>query len=127
MRQKYDSDFQGYNADVEYDRKKGDPKRIDSSEKRHVCDLLIHRRGFNCPTDNLLALEMKVHNNFSKVQSDFKRLHDIVQYGNEHYQDYAHGTLLGVFLRLQEFKYKMKIFDVEHNNGEPGKEIFVKI
>lgn len=127
MRQKYKKVFNGYNVDVEYDRKDGDPKHIDNSEKRHVCDLLIHRRGSNIPGDNLLALEMKVHNNYSKMKSDFRRLHDIVQHRGDNNKNLACETLLGIFLRIQVNQYRMTIFDVEINNGNPNKEQVVKI
>lgn len=125
--QKYRKIFDGYNGDVEYDRKNGDPKHIDNSDKRHVCDLLIHRRGFNELGDNLLALEMKVHNNYSKIQNDYKRLHDIVQHRGNNNRKLACETLLGIFLRVQPKQYKMKIFDVDVNNGNPSKEQVIKM
>lgn len=127
MREKYYTLFHGYNVDVEYDRKGGDPKHIGSMEKRHICDLLIHNRGFNGPLDNLLALEMKVHNNNSHIQSDYKRLHDIVQHRNNLNKNLACETMLGVFLRIQTHQYRITVFDVDVDNGNAGKEKVVKI
>lgn len=127
MRQKYRNIFDEYYVDVEYDRKGGDPKHIGNSDKRHVCDLLIHRRGFNEQGDNLLALEMKVHDNYSKVQNDYKRLHDIVQHRDDNNRKLACETLLGIFLRIQFHQYKITIFDVDVNSGNPSKEQVIKI
>lgn len=104
--------FCGYYVDVEYDRMGSDPKLIGDSTKRHVCDLLIHSRGCK-ERDNLLALEMKVHNNYSNIKSDYLRLSNIVQHRNEGNKDFVCETLLGVFLRIQEKQYSITTFDVD--------------
>lgn len=125
MRQKGDV-FLGYYADVEYDRMaNADPKHI-VGEKKHVCDLLIHSRGHKEP-DNLLALEIKVHNHNSNVECDICRLKHIVQHSNEHTTGYVRDTLIGVFLRMQEQQYKYRIFDGDVNDGEPSEEITIPI
>lgn len=136
MRQKYRTLFEGYYVDVEYDRmgkpkkqngcsnRYADPKRIGTLEKRHVCDLLIHRRGFyNGSRDNLLALEMKVHQNYSNVESDYQRLHNLVQHTSENNNGLVCETMLGVFLRIQEKQYSLTLFDIDKNNGAPNKGI----
>lgn len=118
--------FMGYYADVEYDRMaNADPKHI-VGEKKHVCDLLIHSRGHKEP-DNLLALEMKVHDHNSNVECDICRLKHIVQHGNEHTTGYVRDTLIGVFLRMQEQQYKRRIFDGDVNDGEPSEEETIQI
>ena len=119
----YRESFLGYFVDVEYDRMAdANPKHI-VGEKRHVCDLLIHSRGKITGQDNLLALEMKVHDNYSNVDCDKCRLKHIVQHSNETNKGYVRDTLIGVFLRLQENQYKYMIFDGDINNGEPSDEI----
>ena len=119
--------FMGYYVDVEYDRM-GDanPKHI-VGEKKHVCDLLIHSRGHKPEQDNLLALEMKVHNNNTNVECDKCRLKHLVQHSNETNKGYVRDTLIGVLLRIQEKQYKLLIFDGDNNNGEPSDEIVQKL
>ncbi len=100
---------------------KASPKQI-YGDKRHICDLLIHSRGNKKP-DNLLALEMKVHNNYSKVADDFQRLTNIVQHSEGGESGFVRDTIVGVFLRMQIKQYKLRIFDVDINEGQPSKEI----
>ena len=125
-RKDYCKFFQGYYVDVEYDRMGSDPKLIGNSIKRHVCDLLIHSRGCK-ERDNLLALEMKVHNNYSKLKFDYLRLSNIVQHRNERNKDFVCETLLGVFLRIQKNQYSIRIFDVDVCNGKPSEKEVYKI
>ena len=118
--------FLGYYADVEYDRMaNANPKHI-VGEKKHVCDLLIHSRGHKEP-DNLLALEMKVHDHNSNVECDICRLKHIVQHSNEHTTGFVRDTLIGVFLRMQEQQYKIRIFDGDVDDGDPSEEITIPI
>jgi hypothetical protein len=70
---------------------------------------------------------MKVHNNYSKIQNDYKRLPDIVQHRGNNNRKLACETLLDIFLRVQPKQYKMKIFDVDVNNGNPSKEQVIKM
>ena len=125
MKQKGDA-FIGYYADVEYDRMaNANPKHV-VGEKKHVCDLLIHSRGHKEP-DNLLALEMKVHGHNSNVECDICRLKHIVQHSNEHTTGFVRDTLIGVFLRMQEQQYKIRIIDGDVNDGDPSEEITIPI
>ena len=118
----YRESFLGYFVDVEYDRMAdANPKHI-VGEKRHVCDLLIHSRGHKNP-DNLLALEMKVHDNNTNVTCDLCRLTHIVQSSDENSQGFVRDTIVGVFLRIQDKKYKIRTFDGDINNGKPSDEV----
>ncbi len=65
-------------------------------------------------------LEMKVHNNYSKLKFDFLRLSNIVQHRNKRNKDFVCETLLGVFLRIQEKHYCITTFDVDVCNGKPS-------
>lgn len=119
--------FKAYYVDVEYDRMvDANPKHIVGG-KKHVCDLLIHSRGHITEQDNLLALEMKVHDNYSNVDCDKCRLKHIVQHSNETNMGYVRDTLIGVFLRLQEKQYKFMVFDGDINNGEPLEEKVIPV
>lgn len=113
--------FNNYYVDVEYDRMwDGQPKHIGLYSKKHICDLLIHSRGKRNP-DNLLALELKIHNNYSKVNDDKRRLRDLVQHRDERNNDTVCETLYGVFLRLKCEMFVYQIFDIDINNGTPSK------
>ena len=114
--------FLGYYVDVEYDRmQNGFAKRIGSGKKKHICDLLIHSRGEKKP-DNLLALEMKVHNNYTNAPDDMQRLHDLVQHRNETNKGTVCETIIGVFLRLKCDNYFYHTFDVEINDGNASEK-----
>ena len=55
-------DLNGYWADAEYNRNYGDVKMImgpDTQEINITCDVILHSRGENPETDNLIAIEMK--------------------------------------------------------------------
>lgn len=114
--------FLGYYVDVEYDRMQdGFAKRIGLGKKKHICDLLIHSRGEKKP-DNLLALEMKVHNNYTNAPDDMQRLHDLVQHRNETNKGTVCETIIGVFLRLKCDNYFYHTFDVEINDGNASEK-----
>lgn len=124
---KYEDFFEGYYVDVEYDRMaNANPKHI-VGEKRHVCDLLIHSRGHKPEHDNLLALEMKIHDHNSNIECDMCRLKHIVQHSNGTNNEFVRDTLIGVLLRIQVQQYKKRIFDGDINNGEPSDEIIVPV
>ena len=115
--------FEGYYVDVEYDRMEdGYAKRIGLGKKKHICDLLIHSRGKRKP-DNLLALEMKVHDNYTNAPEDRKRLFDLVQHRNETNIGTVCDTIYGVFLRLRCDKYIYQTFDVDINEGNASAAI----
>lgn len=115
--------FDGYYVDVEYDRMQDRlAKRIGLGRKKHICDLLIHSRGQQIP-DNLLAVEMKVHNNYTKAPDDRVRLKDLVQHRNKKNKDSVCETIYGVFLRLRCDKYCYQTFDIEQNGGNPSRII----
>lgn len=119
--------FDGYYVDVEYDRmEKGNPKRIGLGQKKHICDLLIHSRGKKNP-DNLLAIEMKVHDNYTNAPDDKNRLYNLVQHRNETNQNTVCETLYGVFLRLRSNKYSYQTFNIEINGGNASETIEVSI
>lgn len=113
----------GYYVDVEYDRMQdGLAKRIGLGKKKHICDLLIHSRGKQKP-DNLLAVEMKVHNNYTNAPDDRGRLYNLVQHRNKKNKDSVCETIYGVFLRLRCDKYCYQTFDIEQNGGNPSRII----
>lgn len=115
--------FEGYYVDVEYDRMEdGFGKRIGLGKKKHICDLLIHSRGLKKP-DNLLALEMKVHDNYTKAPEDRERLYDLVQHSNKKNKGTVCETVYGVFLRLRNDKFIYQTFDVEIDGGKASDAI----
>ena len=111
----YSNDFHGYYVDVEYDRMQNrNPKQIKGNRCKIVSDLLIHSRGTNPNQDNLLALEMKIHNNYNNVKKDKDRLIKMVQQEESPNElPYVCNTLLGVFLRLQRNRFKYVVFTQE--------------
>ena len=110
--QHYPSQFQGYYADVEYNRmSNGDYKFYEDSQKRPrymVSDLLIHCRG--CKR-NLLAIEMKRKGNKVGVDQDKERLASLVTpYTQDQLPDCVHDTLLGAFIEYSTKGVNMDLF-----------------
>lgn len=110
--QHYPSQFQGYYADVEYNRmSNGDYKFYEDSQKRPrymVSDLLIHCRG--CKR-NLLAVEMKRKGNKVGVDKDKERLASLVTpYTHDQLPDCVHDTLLDAFIEYSTKGVNMDIF-----------------
>ena len=110
--QHYPSQFQGYYADVEYNRmSNGDYKFYEDSQKRPrymVSDLLIHCRG--CKR-NLLAVEMKRKGNKDGVDKDKERLASLVTpYTHDQLPDCVHDTLLGAFIEYSTKGVNMELF-----------------
>lgn len=110
--QHYPSQFQGYYADVEYNRmSNGDYKFYEDSQKRPrymVSDLLIHCRG--CKR-NLLAVEMKRKGNKVGVDKDKERLSSLVTPStHDQLPDCVHDTLLGAFIEYSTKGVNMELF-----------------
>lgn len=111
--QHYPSQFQGYYADVEYNRmSNGDYKFYEDSQKRPrymVSDLLIHCRG--CKR-NLLAVEMKRKGNKVGVDQDKERLSSLVTPStHDQLSDCVHDTLLGAFIEYSTKGVNMELFE----------------
>lgn len=107
--------FNGYFADVEYNRQgKGELKQVYIEPAKipikMVSDLLIQSRG---RARNLLAVEMKKYNNYQAVKSDHERLREMVMSENKDNRDCIHGTLLGAFI-----KYSVKEVLIEYFSEE---------
>lgn len=115
--------FSGYFADVEYNRERTVPKKLNGDDI--TCDLLIQTRT---DAPNLLALEMKKKPKylnssveFYKIQkeefnSDRARLREMVSEGD----DYVHNTLIGAFIVYSEEKITIEFFEKDENGiGAP--------
>lgn len=95
-----DSPFNGYYADVEYNRMgNGEQKHYENREhgsEYMVSDLLIQNRGYE---RNLLAIEMKKKGNYRNAKEDRERLASLVSSGNtEMNYTCVHDTILGAFV-----------------------------
>lgn len=99
-----------YYVDVEYDRMEdSNPKHIVNNTRKNVCDLLIHSRGHE-EKDNMLALEMKVRDNYSNKRTDIERLKALVAPPNEENKGTVCNTLMGVLLCLKSDKYQFNLY-----------------
>lgn len=95
-----DRPFNGYYADVEYNRMgNGEQKHYENREhgsEYMVSDLLIQNRGYE---RNLLAIEMKKKGNYRNAKEDRERLASLVSSGNtEMNYTCVHDTILGAFV-----------------------------
>jgi len=118
-----------YKADPEYNRKQdGQIKTIIDGQNRVVtinCDLILHSRGNNTLEDNLIAIEVKKHDQPSvEKNSDRERLRALTKssfdgiWMNDGTAPPTHvcGYRLGVFVELNR---KRRICSVEYfKDGE---------
>lgn len=108
------TDFENYNADVEYNRNKnkrvktccpcdedGIPKPVNIT-----CDLIVHSRGENVRQDNLIAIEMKKSNRPKKEKEDDRRR--IIALTKESYDDV--WSFDGKTLPEHVCRYKLGIY-----------------
>ena len=126
MRQYHDSNiFQGYFADVEYNRMNdGNLKRYEDCKKRPrymVSDLLIHSRD---ERPNLLAVEMKRKGNSKNVDDDKDRLRALVKPTHENSElNCVCGTLVGAFITYSNKDVKIELFENVDGQGVQTDEI----
>jgi len=126
MRQYHDSSiFQGYYADVEYNRMNdGDLKRYEDCKKRPrymVSDLLIHSRD---ERPNYLAVEMKRKGNHQNIEEDKERLKALVKPTHENPEfNCVCGTLVGAFITYSPKEVIVEVFENVDGNGEKTDEI----
>lgn len=114
-------DFDGYFADVEYNRMGyGQLKHIMTGghERRYiVSDVLIQRRGFG---GNLLAAELKRKGNKKGIDEDRSRLKSLVSPGTGQIDDNCvHDTLLGAFIVFSPSGAQVELYEAV--NGVGGK------
>lgn len=111
--------FQGYYADVEYNRmNNGSLKRYEDSKhlpRYMVSDLLIHSRDAR---PNYLAVEMKRKGNTKNVVEDMERLKALVKptHDNPDFNCVC-GTRVGAFITYSKKDVKIEIFENVNGNG----------
>ncbi len=115
-----DSPFNGYYADVEYNRMgNGDSKHYENSAHRPqymVSDLLIQSRGYD---RNLLAVEMKRKRNYNKVKEDKERLMSLVSSASDDMNiRCVHDTLLGAFIVYSLEEVSIEFYENVNGHGE---------
>lgn len=113
--------FQGYYADVEYNRMgDGCLKMYENSKhmpQYMVSDLLIQSRGIQ---ENLLAVEMKRKGNYKNVKEDKQRLKSLVSSSMNSNLDYCvHDTLIGAYITYSKEEVRILFFE---NNEDIGKQ-----
>jgi len=121
--------LEGYIADPEYNRKQnGEIKTILDNENRVVtinCDLILHSRGDNIATDNLIAIEVKKYDRPDEdKRRDRERLRaltkasydDIWMNDGSNPPEHVCGYQLGAFVELDR---RQQICRIEYyKNGE---------
>ena len=122
---KNDSSFDGYYADVEYNRNNGALKTICKTEQglntqiiKITCDLVLHSRGEHPQQDNLIALEMKKSSasRYDK-QNDRERLKALTKDSFDDIWSYDGITLpkhvcryvLGVYYEINYSLHRIKL------------------
>lgn len=119
--------FNGYYADVEYNRKQeGELKSIIDEQSvvtNVTTDLIIHSRGKFIKNDNLIAIEMaKTNKSTSDFQKDRKRLriltkcNDIWPYGSNVHPEHVCGYRKGLYITVD--RNKQLIIIEQYINGE---------
>ena len=123
----YINEIKDYYSDVEIKRldkdhqenrrsTKATNKNRKKTEPKIYCDILIHSRRDIAIVDNLVAIEMKVYNNFN-IQSDLKRLTELTMpWPKPPIKDVICDTLLGMIIQIQKTQYKIICVD----RGEDG-------
>lgn len=119
--------FNGYYADVEYNRKQ-DGKLKSIIDEQYVVtnittDLIIHSRGKFIKNDNLIAIEMAKPNKSSiEFQKDRKRLRiltkcdDIWPYGSDVHPEHVCGYRRGLYIIVD--RNNQLIIIEQYINGE---------
>lgn len=114
-------EYEGYYADVEYNRNDGRVKTIiddDFSVVKINCDLILHSRGLHPEQDNLIALEMKkAHRPQEEKRDDKNRLialtrtadDEVWSYGEGALPEHVCGYVLGVYYEIDYVKEKIYI------------------
>lgn len=100
--------YEGYFADVEYNRMGENVQKRTKDSNSISCDLLIHSRGLRIP-DNYLALEMKKKSNDQQVQEDKGRLKALTAI-EENPTDYVCNTILGVFMTYSDHQVNLEFY-----------------
>ena len=117
------NDFNGYFADVEYNRKNdGTIKHSEGYKKVSllmVSDLIVHKRNAE---NNLLAIEMKRWNNYDKRGKDKLRLKSVVSSPclEDRKDDCVYDTTLGAFIIYSPNIIKIEFYE---NVGGQGTHI----
>ena len=117
--------FNGYFADVEYNRMGNDDLKTYENSKHMpqymVSDLLIQSRG---KEPNLLAVEMKRKGNYKHVKEDKQRLKSLVSSSTDSIQkDCVHDTLLGAYVTFSIDEVKIMFFENINGKGEQTSEV----
>jgi hypothetical protein len=113
--------FHDYYTDTEYNRNKGDIKRVihDRDNSNIItCDLILHSRG-RLPDDNLIAIEMKKkHHKKSTKNADRRRLIALTRTPAEIRQfadmpDHVYDYKLGLFIELDTnaARYVIEVYE----------------
>lgn len=117
--------FEGYYADVEFNRKNGKKVKSFKDGKAITVDLIVHSRGQIQDKDNLIAIEMKKKSSTTKYENaannDRKRLELLTAVQNE--TEIYFGYQIGFFL---EFDLKNKLINVEKYVSGKKLEKFTK-
>lgn len=111
--QNWFKDFKGYYIDVEYYMLSVPPDEYQGGNKGRIrCDILFHSRGYyGSRADILIALEAKYTPEGNRGRSDQKRLEKLTALYNPNTPSNAvHSTLVGVFLRFNEYGCKMSFY-----------------
>lgn len=110
-----------YYTDAEYNRNKGDMKRIIHDRDNYkiiTCDLILHSRG-RLPDDNLIAIEMKKkHHKRSAKNADRERLMALTRTPAAVRQfadmpDHVYDYKLGLFVELNtdDARYVIEVYE----------------
>lgn len=94
--------YSDYVVDIEYNRYRSDPKRVNGELK--IPDLILHKRGIN---DNLLVMEFKTYwndRNKSDILSDLDELKEITK------QTGAYKYKYGLFILINKDKPLITVF-----------------
>ena len=115
------NDFNGYFADVEYNRKNdGTVKHSEGYKKISlpmVSDLIVHKRNAE---NNLLAIEMKRWNNYNKRKDDRWRLKSVVSSPSreERKDNCVYDTTLGAFIIFSSEKVLVEFYGKMNGKGD---------
>lgn len=111
--------FNGYFADVEYNRKNdGTIKHSEGYKKvslTMVSDLIVHKRNAD---NNLLAVEMKRWNNYDKRKEDRDRLKSVVSSIEEGKDDCVYDTTVGAFIIYSAGKVLVEFYGKVNGKGD---------
>ncbi|WP_276796823.1 hypothetical protein [Fusobacterium gonidiaformans] len=98
-----------YDVDIEYNRSGDDPKRLISTEKLIIPDLIFHKRG--CRGPNILFLEFKTYWNKNQEEDENKIKEVCNPEGKYKYQ-------YGITVLLEKNRSEVKINFYHNNNWE---------